>query len=326
MNNMPPSDVRTRFAIPRNSSILSLGAAGGFSGAQIWQVETIEETYCLRRWPKEHPTVEHLCWIHQVLTHCATNGAPQVELPLKSTEGDTWVKHDGHLWQLSQWIEGSSNFSDDPNDERLSNAIQCLAKFHLGAAQVNLDFRTSDNVQKRIELLANAAKTIEQVNASAVTSSNVLHDFRTLVSENAASHCACLLAQLKPLGDSVLPIQPVIRDIWHDHLFFVGNEVSGIVDFGAMEMDTVCLDLSRMLGSLIGDNDERWKQAIAEYSAIRALTDPERNLIQLLDQSGVWLGCLNWLKWIFVEGRVFEDSAAVEKRISSLTKRIANYV
>lgn len=323
MNEMPPSDVRTRFDIPRNSSFLPLGSAGGFSGARFWQVETIEETYCLRRWPKEHPTPEHLEWIHRVLTHCAANGTPQVDLPLKSTGGETWIKHDGYLWQLSQWLEGTANFSDNPNDDRLSNAIKCLAKFHLGAAQVNLDFRTSKNIQQRVAMLADVPASLDLVHSSSVKSCGAIHDFRTVVGQNALSACAKLHAQLKTFENSVLPIQPVIRDVWHDHLFFKGDEVSGIADFGAMEMDTVCLDISRLLGSLVGNEQSRWETALADYSSIRALTEPERNLVPLLDQSGVWLGSLNWLRWIFVDGREFDDMSAVEKRVSHLTQRLA---
>lgn len=323
MNDMPPSDVRTQFDIPRNSSFLPLGSAGGFSGARFWQIETIEETYCLRRWPKEHPTLKQLAWIHQVLTHCSANGAPQVDLPLKSTTGDTWIKHDGYLWQLSQWLDGKANFSDDPNEARLSNAIECLAKFHLGAAQVNLDFRPSDNIKKRIASLADVPNAIEQIQSSGTKSCGALHDFRTLVTSEATKPCADLHSQLKPFEDSVLPIQPVIRDVWHDHVFFEGDEVSGLVDFGAMEMDTVCLDISRLLGSLIGNDQARWDSALTDYSSIRALTEPERSLISLLDVSGIWLGSVNWLKWIFVEGREFEDMAAVEKRVAYLTQRLS---
>lgn len=322
---MPPSDVRTRFDIPRNTSIQPLGSAGGFSGSQFWQVETIEETYCLRRWPKVHPTAQHLDWIHRVLAHCVANGLPVVDAPLPTTDGKTFVKSDGYLWQLSHWLPGRASYCEQPNDEKLVNAISTLAHFHLAAAQVNLDFRPSQNVAARLKMLSQVKTVMGQVLVAPATSRPLLNDFRTLLSANAEPLAQQLFNQLRPFETTILPIQPVIRDVWHDHIFFIGNEVSGIVDFGAMEMDTVGLDISRLLGSLVGDNRPKWQRALSAYSGIRALTDAERNLIGVLDQSGVLLGCANWLKWLFVNQREFEDLTAVEQRILHLTRRLAEF-
>ena len=323
--DMPPSDVRTKFDIPRNTSIQSLGSAGGFSGAQFWQVETIEETYCLRRWPKEQPSVEQLDWIHRVLIHCAANGAAMVDAPLRTTDGATFVKSDGFVWQLSHWLPGQANYCDEPNDEKLVNAISALAQFHLAAAQVNLDFRPSSNVTERLNMLGRVKDVLRQVVAAPASIHPSLNDLRSLVSAKGEVLAQQLLVQLSPFESTILPIQPVIRDIWHDHIFFIGDEVTGIIDFGAMEMDTVCLDISRLLGSMLGENTEKWKLALASYSGIRALTEPERQLISVLDKSGVLLGCVNWLKWFFLDQREFENMAAVEKRITQLAQRLVGF-
>ncbi len=318
-----PSDVRTRFDIPRNSSFAPLGSAGGFSGAKFWQVETIEETYCLRRWPKEHPSPEQLDWIHRVLLHCVQNGCPQAETILKSANGSTVVSSGGFLWQLSQWMPGKANYNTFPNDEKLTNAITTLAKFHLAAAQVSLDFRTSDATQSRLRMLANINETIAQIQVSRVSiASEPLNHLRQYLSATAKDSAAQIFSELMPFKSTILPIQPVIRDIWHDHVFFTGNEVTGIVDFGAMTMDTVCLDLSRLIGSLVDDDSKKWQMALETYSRIRALTEPECRIIRLLDRSGVLLGGINWLKWIFVEQRHFDDFSAVEKRIQYLLQRM----
>ena len=42
------------------------------------------------------------------------------------------------------------------------------------------------------------------------------------------------LAQLTPFAEQHWLQQPVIRDIWHDHVLFSGDDVTGIVDFGAV--------------------------------------------------------------------------------------------
>ena len=321
---MPPSDVRTKFDIPRNTSIESLGSAGGFSGARFWQVDTIEETYCLRRWPREHPTAEQLEWIHRVLLHCANQGISQVDAPLKTVDGATFVKSEHHLWQMSPWKEGTANFSDEPSDEKLVNAVTALAQFHLAAAQVNLDFRVSTNVARRMELLDGVVPWLAQVGSAPAHPHPLIEDFRTLFLPQAMVQSKRLYSRLALFRDTILPIQPVIRDIWHDHVLFEGDEVSGIIDFGSMEMDTVCLDIARLLGSLIADDEEKWQLAINTYTGMRALTEPERELIAVLDQTVVWLGGLNWLKWLYLEQCEFEDLQAVTKRLEQLQMRMSN--
>jgi homoserine kinase type II len=94
------------------------------------------------------------------------------------------------------------------------------------------------------------------------------------------------IAQLEPLANATLPLQPCLRDIWHDHILFTGNEVTGLIDFGAVGIDTPATDIARLLGSLIPNprsrsgegpgerqhNAERWQTGLAAYSATRPLS------------------------------------------------------
>ena len=63
----------------------------------------------------------------------------------------------------------------------------------------------------------------------------------------------------------VLDLQPCIRDVWHDHILFLGDSVSGIVDYGAMAVDTVAGDIARLLGSLVGNHVADWEEGIDAY-------------------------------------------------------------
>ena len=58
------------------------------------------------------------------------------------------------------------------------------------------------------------------------------------------------------------------------------------------------------------------------YSEIRQLNATEIELLPLLDQSGVVLGSLNWLKWICLEDRQFENWEGVQRRVDFLTRRL----
>ena len=136
---------------------------------------------------------------------------------------------------------------------------------------------------------------------------------------------ANLRSELSTLRQLTFKLQFCIRDLWHDHLFFRGEKVSGIVDFGALAIDSVAADLSRMLGSLIGNETSKWQMGLQEYSSIRELSDAERQLISVYDRSTTMLAGMNWLKWILLENRTFESLEPIKERIQRLLNRLAQW-
>jgi Ser/Thr protein kinase RdoA (MazF antagonist) len=105
-------------------------------------------------------------------------------------------------------------------------------------------------------------------------------------------------------------------------VLFVGDEVTGIVDLGAMRVETVAADVARLVGSLCGADRQAWRAAIDAYEAVRRLTDNERRLIPVLDVSQILLAGINWIEWVYTERRYFPDPAAVEKRITDIHERL----
>ena len=118
-------------------------------------------------------------------------------------------------------------------------------------------------------------------------------------------------------------LQPCIRDIWDQHVLFEGDRVAGIVDFGAMRIDNVATDIQRLLGSMAGNVRDAWERGIKAYSATRELADDERRLIATLDRSTLLLSGMNWLRWLFLENRQFDDFAAVIARLCTIRNRLA---
>jgi homoserine kinase type II len=125
-----------------------------------------------------------------------------------------------------------------------------------------------------------------------------------------------------------IPLQPCIRDIWHDHVLFLENRVSGLIDFGAMRIDNVAGDVARLLGSFSFDDSkkksdaEAWEKGLAAYEAVRPLSADERQLVGVFDHSTTLLAGINWLEWLFVERRTFADLAAVRVRLAGIVARL----
>jgi Ser/Thr protein kinase RdoA (MazF antagonist) len=119
--------------------------------------------------------------------------------------------------------------------------------------------------------------------------------------------------------DRVVPLQPCIGDVWHDHILFDGERVTGVIDYGAAKVDHVAADLARLLGSLVPDMPDRMQQALCVYSAIRPLPNPE--LVTVLDAAGVVGAVVNWLRLL---NRDFTaDRLAVARRLEMLVRRLS---
>jgi len=117
-----------------------------------------------------------------------------------------------------------------------------------------------------------------------------------------------------------VPVQPCLCDVWHDHVLFDGDRVTGLIDYGAAKVDHVAVDLARLLGSLVPSELDRRAAALRVYQGIRPLPQPE--LVELLDRTGVVVGLTNWLRWLYHEGREYADRPAVTGRIAGLVRRL----
>src|SRR5262249_19553340 len=119
-----------------------------------------------------------------------------------------------------------------------------------------------------------------------------------------------------------VPLQPCLRDVWHDHVLFTGDDVTGLIDAHACRVDNVATDLARLLGSLAGDDRAAWDTGLAAYEKIRPLNLDERGLLELFDRSAVLLSGLTWLEWKCLEQRRFERPEIVLARLEAIVRRM----
>jgi Ser/Thr protein kinase RdoA (MazF antagonist) len=328
---LPDTDPRTVLsAYPaafQPQAIEPLGSAGGFSGASFWRATTAAGPLCLRRWPAEHPSRERLTFIHAVLRHVHQQGLAFIPAPLETGTGQTFVSHAGHFWELTQWLAGTAGFHTAHSDQKLAAAMRALAQFHTAAATfpaASPQHESSPGLQERLarinELLQSGCHQI----AAAITPhfwSELEPRARRLLTL-FANRAPAVLARVESAARVAVPMQPCIRDVWHDHVLFTGDAVSGIIDFGALRVESVAADIARLLGSLIGDNIDAWHHGLAAYRAVRPLSPDEQSLVRVFDESAVLLSGMNWLDWLYVQHRHFDDRPRILARLDETLTRL----
>ena len=318
--------VLQQFNLPANCQNSFLGGAGGFSGAEIWRVNApLRGDLCLKRWPRQFQDQERLEWIHKVLIFARANGCPELVQPIQSSTGATFVYAHETYWDLSPWAQGESLTPESINADQINSAVETLARFHQATARYFFNFARSPKMASVREQLLNVQNTIDVIKPH-------VSEFSWLKTDqwmNFATHAPAIAMDVARFllthTATMFPVQPIISDIRSEHLFFTGDKVSAIIDFGAMKIDSVACDLSRLFGSLFADDPNRFQAALKNYSSHRQLSASEYDVVLPLSHAGVILGLTNWLIWLLVEKRQFDEPAHAHARVQHLLQRFQNF-
>ncbi len=318
-----------------NVRMESLGVSGGLSGAVIWRVSRRDEQLCLRRWPKAHPTLQGLLAIHGLLRHVATAGIKVVPVPLPTRRGETYFVNEDHLWELTPWMPGEASFAREPNSVKLSAAVQTLAEFHQAAQGFDYEGEAacqtvSPGLGERFAMIQSLRHGgLERLwRAARAAEANDLREVACDLLEGIGRSLDAVASYLERIVEVPLPLQWCLRDVRHDHVLFTGETVSGLLDFGAVAVDSVAGDLARLLGSTVNDHAEGWRAGVEAYHQYRQLNggrqlnEAERLAIVGFDEGGTICSAANWVRWLFVEGRSFPQIHALHAQLVWLRDRL----
>ena len=336
-----PSACEAFFAgVPRTVTPLN---GGGFSGSACVLVEADEGDgecgkWVVKAFPSTTP-IEHAAFVHRLMRHLRATGVGCVGEPRAvrghggagpcTRVGDTLVRGaDGLLWEAIGFLPGHPQGT--PSEAAVAAAMTALGTIHMAAALLpgqaareTVSRGVVARAQRAAELLASTWRRRLEAAGGGVEDRRV-RDLIVAAVGRMAQGGEAALRRIAAWPATVVGVQPVLRDIWCDHVLFEADRVSGVIDFHAAGIDTVATDLARLVGSwrqlaAAGRPDWlSWERCLDAYASTRPLVPEERRLVPLLHHAGVIVGIDNWFRWIVEERRTFPDVEGVVRRLDQL--------
>jgi homoserine kinase type II len=295
-----------------------LGNHGGFSGANLWR---IGDAVCLRA---SAPSADrsHLVAAHRLMLAAREDGLRFVPAVFAIRDGSTIVEHAGRVWELMEWMPGRASYQEAPSRLKLQSACTALGRLHRCWQRF---------AETKPQLIPSVWRRLRE--SAALPLNEIVTDPLDPAAAAVDRAKRALPRWLQQLPAKLLPfwsrsyarLQPCLCDVWHDNLLFEGDRLTGLVDYAAVKSDHVAVDLARMLGSLVEDDEDGWREGLVAYSRQRPLSEQDEALARVLDVTGTIVGAANWVRWLSDPRRAFEDREAAARRLEKLLARIERW-
>jgi hypothetical protein len=310
-------------------------ASGGFSGAYVWRGEDAQgiPRVALKRWPmgttenrlaQIHAwmdTAAHLPFVPRVVpTRFGSEVATETSIGGPSLTTHSQYKESeciSFLWDATSWQPGLPHIP--ANASEIEIACESVAELHVSWSRDQV-IAPSSGISRRIEVLS------QWISDAKSTIPQRIQSWRGIIlhaCEVVDRIAPFVLKALIPWQNVSFHLQPCMRDLRGEHVLFQDGVVTGIVDFGAMDVDTPALDVARLLGDLTAENDELFALGLEKYRDFRHDIHVEKDLVEVLDQAGITCSIIGWLARISsqdvrtstkkVEARLFHLLARAEK-------------
>ena len=118
---------------------------------------------------------------------------------------------------------------------------------------------------------------------------------------------------IEEAGRLASPLQPCLRDARPEHFLFEGGRVTGLVDFGAMDVETVAADLARLEGEWLPlpESEALRAEGMKVYAEVTPLHSNHLSIATAFEVAADLLIGERWIRWRFREHRRFDDPNAV---------------
>ncbi|MFN3190882.1 MAG: aminoglycoside phosphotransferase family protein [Aureliella sp.] len=311
-----PSRVMADLLVPNRASVV-VRASGGLSDSAVFKCDGPGEQLCLRRWSSGRSRYQYILWIQSQIAKALSAGIDPLPAHFVCSNGDPLLVDGEDVWELTQWKPGAADYLASPSRRRLKAAAQLLARLHL-VFKPDQRIQKSPAIEQRLSILDDAIRWANGiVSAQVVSSSGSAIDptgqTQQLIEQNlfrtqrlVRGHGTQMLARLERLAAEPIPCHFVLRDVWSAHLLFSGDEVTGLIDFGAARIDEPATDLARMLGSLEPADVSNWQFGFEMYRELNP--DVRLQRVLLLDQVSCLLSANQWRIWVTEQRREFRVS------------------
>jgi Ser/Thr protein kinase RdoA (MazF antagonist) len=313
-------DILGRYSNLPRGTLVQLGNHGGFSGADLWRLETPSGAYALKAWPADGRAPADLAWIHALLAKASS--LPWLPRVMSANDGTTFVACEGRLWELLTWMPGVADYWQAPSSARLTAALTALAQLHQTWRPGTPRAAVCPAVLRRMQSWQTWTQLLQSGWRPAWKSLDPYAPLTEQLWRMIPQQIDAVPRLLAPWLVREVPVQPCVCDLWHDHVLFALDAVTGIIDFGSVKVDHVSVDLARLLGSLIGADEAMWQIGVSAYQCIRPLSPDEIALARVLDHTGVLLAATHWLRWLYHDRRVYDSIPAVTARLDFLLRRL----
>ena len=230
--------------------------------------ESLPEKFILTLYEKR-VNPKDLPFFINLMTHLAESGLP-CPVPVKRKDGSTLSNIAGRPAAIISFLEGLSL--------RRPEAVHChalgasMAEMHLAAQQFGMTRANSLSIDAWPELYETSRHNAD-----------TLHAGLTELIDGE-------LARLKehwPNADAALPRGIIHADLFADNVFFIGDKLSGIIDFYFACSDIMAYDLAIVLNAWCFETDTSFNITKARalmdgYNSVRKLTPEEIEALPIL--------------------------------------------
>ena len=316
MNPYPPFPVLAHFA-PHTRGLKWHRASDGFSGAIVWcGTENDTARLALKAWPVG-TTPDHAKQVHAWLSEAAS--LPFVPNTFAGENGRTIAVEADRVWDCCRWVSGAP--CSAPGTAEVTTACIAVAQLHTSWGN-KTSYGPCPGVLNRLRILT---ETEPLVRAGPDALPPVSPDLDPIL-QHALSVVARVAPtaakELRPWEHRSFVLQPSVRDLRADHVFFDADRVSGIIDSGAMAADHPAVDLARLLGDYAGIDDGLFRVGMNAYRGTNHTFEPSDEFVQLLARTGAACSVLGWLVRLVLRREPVRDPRATAARLAALVARV----
>ena len=319
--------------------ILRVEANAGFSGSTVWRCETNAGTFALKQWPAT-ASPEYVRFTHCILLALREQEIDYVPCPIAGKEKTTVASRDNVCWELATWQHGKPHQGGQISDIRLKAAIKKLAEVHQRANVLRQDDKIVFPFDQRLLAAFHRAEPlpcwsmasrvrgwqrVRDTYQNLITSQDAEWDELSFRTRQAVQKHHSFMEKLLTLPMPHFVPQICLVDIHADHILFTEDQVTGLIDFASAGLDTPARDFGRLVGSFVGNDAERWRQALSWYREIEPLWDQEAKLASIFDRTGAVLAALGWQERLFGSPPEQENTNAAFSRWRALVERLENF-